>query len=52
MSNVAIPNPETTGDVPSAGGGGTNALTNNTVIVVAGASGDLAKKKVSPEKCP
>ena len=47
MSNVASANPEKTGDVPSAGGGGTQQLSNNTVIVVAGASGDLAKKKVS-----
>lgn len=47
MSNVASANPDKTGDVPSAGGSSTHQLSNNTVIVVAGASGDLAKKKVS-----
>ena len=49
MSNVASANPEKTGDVPSAGGSSTHQLSNNTVIVVAGASGDLAKKKVSSQ---
>ncbi|GAA5881263.1 hypothetical protein JCM16303_004869 [Sporobolomyces ruberrimus] len=48
MSNVAEPNPSKTGDVPSAGGASTHQLSNNTSIVVAGASGDLAKKKTFP----
>ncbi|SCZ88368.1 BZ3500_MvSof-1268-A1-R1_Chr10-2g02934 [Microbotryum saponariae] len=37
---------ETTGDIPSAGRSGEHSLETNTVIVVLGASGDLAKKKL------
>ncbi|GAA5888705.1 hypothetical protein JCM5296_000073 [Sporobolomyces johnsonii] len=47
MSNVASPSPEKTGSVPSSQTEGA-ALKNNTTIVVAGASGDLAKKKTFP----
>ena len=36
----------TTGEIPSSGGAGTESLEDNTVMVVLGASGDLAKKKV------
>lgn len=37
-----------TGEIPSSGGDTEHSLESNTVIVVLGASGDLAKKKVSP----
>lgn len=36
-----------TSDIPSSGGSEEHALENSTLIVVLGASGDLAKKKVS-----
>jgi len=36
------------GSVPSSGAGGTVELSENTLIVVLGASGDLAKKKTFP----
>ena len=36
-----------TGEIPSSGGSTTESLEQNTVMVVLGASGDLAKKKVS-----
>lgn len=39
-------NKETTADIPSSGGSDEHALTDNTSIIVFGASGDLAKKKV------
>lgn len=38
----------TTGEIPSSGGAGTESLEDNTVMVVLGASGDLAKKKTFP----
>ncbi|CEQ40088.1 SPOSA6832_01670, partial [Sporobolomyces salmonicolor] len=47
MSNVASPSHEKTGSVPSSQTEGA-ALKSNTTIVIAGASGDLAKKKASP----
>ncbi|KAL8281481.1 hypothetical protein RQP46_006165 [Phenoliferia psychrophenolica] len=37
-----------TGDIPSSGGESEHSLESNTVIVVLGASGDLAKKKTFP----
>lgn len=37
----------TTSEIPSSGGSDGHSLENNTLIVVLGASGDLAKKKVS-----
>ena len=37
-----------TGEIPSSGGDTEHSLESNTVIVVLGASGDLAKKKVRP----
>ncbi|KAM0790120.1 hypothetical protein ACM66B_005445 [Microbotryomycetes sp. NB124-2] len=37
-----------TGEIPSSGGAGTESLEDNTLIVVLGASGDLAKKKTFP----
>lgn len=36
-----------TGAIPSVAAGGEHQLTEDTLIVVLGASGDLAKKKVS-----
>ena len=36
-----------TGNIPSSGGSTEHKLEDNTSIVVLGASGDLAKKKVS-----
>lgn len=49
---MSVPNENKTGAVV----GGTNSdsaqLKNNTVITVAGASGDLAKKKVRPLSPP
>lgn len=45
---AAVPSSEKTGEIRSASSGsGQHALTTNTAIVIAGASGDLAKKKVS-----
>lgn len=38
---------QSTGDIPSSGGSNEHSLESNTLIVVLGASGDLAKKKVS-----
>ncbi|EGG11567.1 uncharacterized protein MELLADRAFT_74091 [Melampsora larici-populina 98AG31] len=35
-------------DIPSSGGSSSTELVNNTIIVVLGASGDLAKKKTFP----
>lgn len=37
---------QATGEIPSSGGSNEHSLESNTVIVVLGASGDLAKKKV------
>lgn len=45
---AAVPSSEKTGEIRSASSGGLHALTTNTCIVIGGASGDLAKKKVSP----
>lgn len=45
---AAVPSSEKTGEIRSASSGsGQHALTTNTAIVIGGASGDLAKKKVS-----
>jgi glucose-6-phosphate 1-dehydrogenase len=38
---------DTTSDIPSSGGSTEHTLEGNSLIVVLGASGDLAKKKVS-----
>lgn len=43
---------ETTSEIPSSGGSDGHALESNTLIVVLGASGDLAKKKVSSRLYP
>lgn len=40
-------NPETTSEIPSSGGTTEFALKDNSLLVLLGASGDLAKKKVS-----
>lgn len=44
---VAEQSKQATGEIPSSGGSNEHSLESNTVIVVLGASGDLAKKKVS-----
>ena len=45
---AAVPSSEKTGEIRSASSGSDqHALTTNTAIVIGGASGDLAKKKVS-----
>lgn len=48
MSNVAAASPSKTGEISGTASGGesAHALKASTTIVVAGASGDLAKKKV------
>ncbi|KAI5474534.1 glucose-6-phosphate 1-dehydrogenase [Pseudohyphozyma bogoriensis] len=45
---MATANPATTGEIPSSGGSDGHNLNDNTLIVVLGASGDLAKKKTFP----
>lgn len=50
---AAVPSPDKTGEIRSASSGsGQHALTSNTAIVIGGASGDLAKKKVSHQPDP
>lgn len=46
MTDVASANPQKTGEIAGASSSGAVALANNTTIVVGGASGDLASRKV------